>query len=116
MSLANAPLTSTSLFVVWVVIPLTCIMLDTDCWNSLEGILSTIEDSRQPRATDGDAFGRLHLLLFGETPSAVVATVLRALSFVLVLSTQPWRLQDSWWRQFAREPSPPCSDPMWVKP
>ncbi len=50
-------------------------MLDTDCWDALEGILSTIDDNRRPDATDGDAFGRLHVLLFGESSSVAVAPV-----------------------------------------
>ena len=41
-------------------------MLDTDAWNAICSILSTIDHSRRPDAQDGDAFGSLHVILFGD--------------------------------------------------
>ena len=41
-------------------------MLDTDAWHAISSILSTIDHSRRPDAQDGDAFGSLHVILFGD--------------------------------------------------
>ncbi len=43
-------------------------MMDTDAWNAIAGILSTVDHSRRPpggREPD-DPFGALHVLLFGD--------------------------------------------------
>ena len=40
-------------------------MLDVDAWECISGILSTIDSTKRPNATDGDCFGKIHILLFG---------------------------------------------------
>ena len=43
-------------------------MLDTDTWNAITGILSTVDHIRRPHASSesDDPFGALHVLLFGD--------------------------------------------------
>ena len=46
-------------------------MLDTDAWHAISSILSTIDHSRRPDAQGGDAFGSLHVILFGDVKQPV---------------------------------------------
>ena len=43
-------------------------MMDTDAWNAVAAILSTIDHSRRPPGgrPPEDPFGALHVLLFGD--------------------------------------------------
>ena len=43
-------------------------MLDTDTWNAIAGILSTVDHTRRPHSSSesDDPFGALHVLLFGD--------------------------------------------------
>ena len=43
-------------------------MMDTEAWNAIAGILSTIDHSRRPPGArePEDPFGALHVLLFGD--------------------------------------------------
>ena len=47
-------------------------MLDTDAWECLRGILSTIDALKRRHAQGGDVFGALDLLLFGEQRATVL--------------------------------------------
>ena len=40
-------------------------MLDIEAWTAICSILSTIDHSRRPDVLDSDAFGSLHVILFG---------------------------------------------------
>ena len=40
-------------------------MLDVDAWECISGILSIIDSTKRPNATDGDCFGKMHIVLFG---------------------------------------------------
>ena len=41
-------------------------MLDTDAWNAICTILSTVDHSRRPDVQTSDTFGSLHVILFGD--------------------------------------------------
>ncbi len=43
-------------------------MLDSETWNAIAGILSTVDHTRRPHASceNDDPFGALHILLFGD--------------------------------------------------
>ena len=43
-------------------------MMDTEAWNAIAGIMSTIDHSRRPEGArePEDPFGALHVLLFGD--------------------------------------------------
>ena len=41
-------------------------MLDVDCWETIKSVLSTIDHNRRPSTSDGDAFGEVHVILFGD--------------------------------------------------
>ena len=43
-------------------------MMDTDAWNCIAGILSTVDHTRRPNANhdEDDTLGVLHVLLFGD--------------------------------------------------
>ena len=53
--------------------PLWCILqglsckLDIEAWTAICSILSTIDHSRRPDVQDSDAFGSLHVILFGDS-------------------------------------------------
>ena len=51
-------------------------MLDVDAWECISGILSIIDSTQRPNATDGDCFGKMHIVLFGH-----VRTYSRALPY-----------------------------------
>ena len=40
-------------------------MLDIEAWTAICSILSTVDHSRRPDVQDSDAFGSLHVMLFG---------------------------------------------------
>ena len=40
-------------------------MLDIEAWTAICSILSTVDHSRRPDVQDSDAFGSLHVILFG---------------------------------------------------
>ena len=42
-------------------------MLDIEAWTAICSILSTIDHSRRPDVQDSDAFGSLHVILFGDS-------------------------------------------------
>ena len=41
-------------------------MIDTVCWATIEGLLSTVDHNRNPDARHADPFGRMHVILFGD--------------------------------------------------
>ena len=43
-------------------------MIDTDCFSAIAETLSVVDHSRRPEASDADAFGSLHIVLFGDAP------------------------------------------------
>ena len=45
-------------------------MIDVDLWQSLEEILSVVDHNKRPKATmESDAFGAVHVILFGDFKS-----------------------------------------------
>ena len=48
-------------------------MMDTEAWNAIAGIMSTIDHSRRPQGSKepDDPFGALHVLLFGDFKQTV---------------------------------------------
>ena len=51
-------------------------MLDTDAWNAICTILSTVDHSRRPDVQSSDTFGSLHVILFGDFKQLPPATSL----------------------------------------
>ena len=51
-------------------------MLDTDAWNAICTILSTVDHSRRPHVQNSDTFGSLHVILFGDFKQLPPATSL----------------------------------------
>ena len=41
-------------------------MIDIDCWNAVSQAFSVIDHTKRPQEKGGDAFGELHVLLFGD--------------------------------------------------
>ena len=60
-------------------------MLDIEAWTAICSILSTIDHSRRPDVQDSDAFGSLHVILFGDfkqlPPASSRAPFIRLPSF-----------------------------------
>ena len=49
-------------------------MLDIDAWAAICSILSTVDHSRRPDVESSDAFGSLHVILFGDFKQLPPAT------------------------------------------
>ena len=49
-------------------------MLDIDAWTAICSILSTVDHSRRPDVESSDAFGSLHVILFGDFKQLPPAT------------------------------------------
>ena len=47
-------------------------MIDVDCWTTVSEIFAAVAHEKQPDARAADAFGEIHLILFGQ-PLAFVA-------------------------------------------
>jgi len=43
-----------------------CPMTDSDCFSSIEELLSIVDHNKRPDATAADSFGALHVILFGD--------------------------------------------------
>ena len=41
-------------------------MIDDDCWSVISELCSVIDHSKRPHARSADAFGNIHVLLFGD--------------------------------------------------
>ena len=41
-------------------------MIDVDCWQAVAQAFSVIDHTKRPHDRSGDAFGDLHVLLFGD--------------------------------------------------
>ena len=41
-------------------------MIDVDCWQAVAQAFSVIDHTKRPHDRSGDAFGELHVLLFGD--------------------------------------------------
>jgi len=41
-------------------------MMDVDIWQGIEEVMSIVDHNRRPRASAGDNFGHVHVVLFGD--------------------------------------------------
>ena len=49
-------------------------MIDVDLWQSIEEVASVVDHNKRPKATKSDAFGALHVILFGDFKQLPPAT------------------------------------------
>ena len=47
-------------------------MIDVDCWNAIAQAFSVIDHTKRPQERGGDAFGELHVLLFGDFKQYII--------------------------------------------
>ena len=57
-------------------------MLDDPCFASICDVMSTIDDSRQPKNKGADCFGKTHLIMFGDFKQETCLCVLSLSRFM----------------------------------
>ena len=40
--------------------------MDVDIWQGIEEVMSIVDHNRRPKASNGDNFGNVHVVLFGD--------------------------------------------------
>ena len=51
-------------------------MIDVDCWTAVSEVFAAVAHSKRPDAHAADAFGEVHLILFGQPVACVAVNIL----------------------------------------